>query len=221
MNPGTVSLSVGASTPFGGAYLVGSGSDWSFQWTTNAGGGGDLNLGKPVTFEDIVYGTNNYTNYYTGGNVQEPSWNGPFFTGSLDEAIDWLLLSSKTFGVESSMWSTTRGNYFEPIQGNEYYSTMAYDFDLMGYRIQHLNVDNGWQINLPNKARRYNILEQIGGGLYITPNIFHRAQILYHAHTHPNNNPPGSSDSEFVGLYGIFGLVVGWNNERFWYGRRR
>jgi RHS repeat-associated protein len=57
-NPGNLSLAIGAGTPVGSAYLVGSNSDWSFQWTTMAGGGGAVPLYTPSTTSGFYYSRN-------------------------------------------------------------------------------------------------------------------------------------------------------------------
>jgi len=62
VHPGTVGLSVGLTSPAVGIYLTGQGSDWNFQWTTSAGGGGDINLNQPVTASDVINGSNHRVN---------------------------------------------------------------------------------------------------------------------------------------------------------------
>ncbi len=42
---GGINLAFGIITPLGTVGMVGQGSDWSFQWTTNAGGGGSVPIG--------------------------------------------------------------------------------------------------------------------------------------------------------------------------------
>lgn len=79
VNPTAFSLNVAINTPWlqvgvgvtGVTASTGSGTDWEFdfQWTTSSGGYGNLDLGEPITFEDVVYGSNQQTNFYTGGCV--------------------------------------------------------------------------------------------------------------------------------------------------------
>ncbi len=57
-HPGTISLALGITTPAAGVYLVGNQSDWSFEWTTMAGGEGSIETNKPTSIEDIIRGSN-------------------------------------------------------------------------------------------------------------------------------------------------------------------
>ncbi len=67
VHPGTISLALGITTPAAGVYLVGNQSDWSFEWTTMAGGEGSIETNKPTSIEDIIRGSNSSIPVYTGG----------------------------------------------------------------------------------------------------------------------------------------------------------
>jgi hypothetical protein len=58
VNPGTVSFALGLGSPAGGLYLAGNASDWNFEWSTVAGGGGSIDLSQPVSINDIINGSN-------------------------------------------------------------------------------------------------------------------------------------------------------------------
>jgi hypothetical protein len=145
---------------------------------------------------------------------ERPKWDGSYYQGTEEEAKEMLLSSSKIFNVETSYWSTSKGYYFAPIQGNAY----GYSYDPITKTMTDYNIDIGYQSNTIKSTYRYTYVENIGGSPYLSPNIFQRARIYNKAHTHPRSTPPGASDLQFSYLFGIPGIVFGWNGAIYNFG---
>jgi len=78
-NGGGLGLAAGITTPVGGVYLTGQGSNWSFQWTTTAGGGGSTQItgnrapsAAQVVDQQIESSVAAYRKYFTGSNKYVP-----------------------------------------------------------------------------------------------------------------------------------------------------
>ena len=73
-------------------------------------------------------------------------------------------------------------------------------------------------MNTIKSAYRYTIVENLSGVLHLTPNIFFRSRIYYHAHTHPRNSPASPADLNYSYFLGIPAKVFGWNGVTFNFG---
>jgi hypothetical protein len=144
----------------------------------------------------------------------KPKWDGLYYQGTEEDAKEILLSSSKMFNVEMSYWSTSKGYYFEPIQGNAY----GYYYDPTTLTLTDYNVDVGYTSNTISTTYRYTYVENLGGNLYLSPNIFQRSMVYYKAHTHPRSSPPSGADLLFSYLFGIRSIVFGWNGAVYNYG---
>jgi len=56
------------------------------------------------------------------------------------------------------------------------------------------------------------------GCLFLSPNIFQISRVYNKAHTHPRNTSPSPADLKFSYLFGISGIVFGWNGSVYNYG---
>ena len=143
-----------------------------------------------------------------------PKWDGPYFLGTEEEAKNMILTSSKLFNVETSYWSTSKGYYFAPIQGYAY----GYSYDPIRTTLTNNNLEIGYKVNTIKSTYRYTYVESSGGSIYLYPKVFYRSRVYYKAHTHPRSTPPGAKDLLFSYLFGIRGVVYGWNGSVYKYG---
>gem|GEM_PF-2129363 len=189
----------------GGAQFLVSNSGIIFQglgYATAAGGGAFLT-------HEAIKGLNN-----RDVKVERPRWSEKYFQESEDDAKELLLESSRLFNVETTYWSTSKGYYFEPIQGNAY----GYSYDPISLTMIDYNVSIGYQSNTINSTYRYTYVENLGGNLYLSPSIFELSLVYNRAHTHPKSSPPSASDLTFSYLFGIPCIVFGWNGSVYKYG---
>ncbi len=207
VHPGIINLAIGIGTPIGGVYLVGNQSDWSFQWSTVAGGGGEVEVGEkheapPIRMPDM------------------PKWDGPFLQGTKEDAIEMLIFDSKYLGIETSIFCTNKGYYFDVYSGTNYY----FDYDELslythsGPVIFNYNKEGGYFKNDMSHVGRYLRFNEKFGNLYISPRMFEFARIIWAGHTHPRSGPPMSADLLFARLYGCPMYVFGWNGTIYQYG---
>ena len=213
---GAAGGAIGYGSGFSGGMLYSNG-DWGYSHQSGIFG---AKVGATIgTVAGAIAGTiESYEQPKSPPSLEmpdKPKWEGPFFQGSKEEAKELLLGSSKLFNVETSYWETSRGYYFAPISGNSYTFNPEARITLVAKKF---NLDNGYKINTIGKTFRYTYLEKNGNCLYICPNIFHRAMVYSKAHTHPNNNFPGSSDLLVSKLLGIQCVVYGWSGITYKYG---
>lgn len=147
---------------------------------------------------------------------EKPKWNGVYYQGTREENNNLLLASSKMFNVEMSYWHTSKGYYFEPIQGEAY----SYDYDPVTVSMLDYNIAIGYQSNSIKSTYRYTYVENNNGSLYLQPNIFQVSKVYSKVHTHPRSSPPGASDLRFSYLFGIR-IVLGWDGSIYNYGGYR
>jgi RHS repeat-associated protein len=198
-----------AAIGVGGIGATGSFSNWDFHWSTSAGGGGTIPLGerKPAVIS-----------------IPEKSkWEGRYFKGNEKEAQQLLLESSKLFGVETSYWYTSKGYFFESIQGNAYDFEYLEDLGLFPsndrFTVLDYNVEIGFKSNTISRTYRYTSIENTEYGLFLNLNTFERSRVYYKSHTHPHSNPPSGGDHLFSNLLKLRGRVYGWNGTKFDYYR--
>lgn len=207
MHPGTMNLAVGIGTPIGGVCFVGNQSDWSFQWTTIAGGSGEVELGKKQEPQPIKM-------------PDRPNWDGPFFQGTEEEVIEMLISDSKYLGIEISIFSTSKGYYFDAYSGTNYFPD--HDglslYEKSGPVIFNYNKETGYFKNDFSHAGRYIKFIEKNGNLYLGPRMFELARIIWDGHTHPRSTHPGSADLLMARLYGFPSFVFGWNGIIYAYG---
>jgi RHS repeat-associated protein len=212
VNPGTVSFALGLGSPAGGIYLAGNASDWNFEWSTAAGGGGSIDLSQPVSINDIVNGSNDRVKLPVVGNTSY--WDGRFFHGTEEEARRNLVENSKFLGVETAYWATNKGYYFSPTRGSAYKAT---DFFGDG----DWNVPIGYQENTISSAWRYEeVYKPDYDNLYILNPFVSKhgfVKVNYRAHTHPGSSPPSVKDYNHSYYLGYRGKVFGWNGVTYPY----
>jgi hypothetical protein len=193
---------------------AGMGSDFSvpaisYNTQHGIGFGNATNPG----FNDFYYA--NYTdeasviNAIQNINKLGGTWDGIYFVGTEEEAILRLITDSKFFNVETTYYSTTRGFYFEPVQGN----ILGYSYDELTRRTLKYNIAGEYQTNTIRAAFRYTRVDNIEGNPYIfSDNMFNKARVYYQAHSHPmNSSNIGSDDLQFSFFLGIRCKVFGWN----------
>ena len=224
--PGSIVFSFGleVATPWISAGIgvtsitaTGASSDWNFQWSTSAGGGGNVPVnGKKETKQEKK------NNASKKNNINKSHWIGSYFQGTEKEAQDMLIDLSKRLNLETAYWSTSKGYYFEPIQGDAYgieYSVIYNDiynpiptFNVKDYNKSADYKTNDYKTNDYKTNYRYTPIDERNGTLYLNPNIFERSRIYSHAHTHPRNSMPSTQDILHVSyLMKIRGRVYGWN----------
>lgn len=174
----------------------------SINWTTVAGGSGEIPFGNKEELNSI-----NLT-------VERPRWNGSYFQGTEDEANEMAIETSKFFNVEIGYFGTSKGYYFDQISGDAF----GIKYDPMTFNVSDYNSNMGYNENTISGTYRYTYLENIEGSLYLGPNIFQRSRVYYSAHTHPGNNRPRGADLLDSKLLGIPEIIVGWNGVIFRYG---
>ncbi len=207
LNPGTINLALGIVTPVGGIYIVGNQSDWTFQWTTIAGGSGEIEMNSekenlPIRMPD------------------KPKWDGPYFQGTEEEAIEMLIFDSKYLGIETSMFNTTNGFYFEAWSGN----SLVFDYDELslydknGPIIYDYNRFNGYKSNSISRSWRYINIYNINGNTFIMPRLYDYSRVIWRGHTHPRNAEPGAGDLLVARLFGTPMFAFGWSGVIHKYG---
>ena len=101
INPGTLGYTFGINNSVVGIGLTvggaGSLNNWNLNWSTKAGGGGNISL-----------------NINPSGAKENDS---RFFHGTQYEASKWLVYTSKKNNVEMAMYKTDYGYYFEQAEG--------------------------------------------------------------------------------------------------------
>ena len=142
---------------------------------------------------------------------ERPKWHGPYYHGTEEEAKEMLLSSSKMFNVETSYWSTSKGYYFAPIQGEAY----AYHWNPVTKTASNFNTPAGYKFNTIKSTYRYTYVDQ--GSCTLIPNIFQTSLIYEKVHTHPGSREPGAFDVLFRYAFGIPGRVLGWNGVEYSY----
>ena len=206
VHPGTVGFALGLGSPAGGIYLAGNASDWNFEWSTVAGGGGSIDLSQSVSINDIINGSNDRVKLPVVGNTSY--WDGRFFHGTEEEARHNLVENSKFLGVETAYWATNKGYYFTPTRGNAYQAT-----DFFGDGDWNMSI--GYRENTIRQAFRYEeIYKPDYDNLYILNPFVSKygfVRVHYGAHTHPGSSPPSIKDYNHSFFLGYQGKVFGWN----------
>ncbi|MBG0781144.1 MAG: hypothetical protein H0S84_02625 [Bacteroidales bacterium] len=212
VHPGTVGFALGLGSPAGGIYLAGNASDWNFEWSTVAGGGGSIDLSQPVSINDIINGSNDRVKLSVVGNTSY--WDGRFFHGTEEEARRNLVENSKFLGVETAYWATNKGYYFAPTRGNAFYPE-----DIFGEG--DLNLSAGYRENTLSSTYRYEEVYRTGDyNLYILNPFVSKygyVKVNYRAHTHPGSSPPSVKDYNHSYYLGYRGKVFGWNGVTYPY----
>lgn len=139
MNPGTVGLSLGASSPYvaagitatSGAAVLGQGTNWNFDlhWSTVAGGGGQIGLnGNPPSAEQIVNQEIAIVNQVYGKAWRAASYGEirPFQPSAWDSWFDKSqnnMLLKITYDLTDGIWVTAQALFIGPnashINGSE------------------------------------------------------------------------------------------------------
>ena len=119
----TIVVGVSTNSSFSNfTVYAGIGSDFTIPAISynNEHGLGVGNANNPG-FNEFFYPSINYyaseENAIRNINGIKQRWDGIYFVGEENDAIQMLLLDSRFFNVETSLWSTSRGFYFEPIRG--------------------------------------------------------------------------------------------------------
>ena len=166
-------------------------------------------------FGHNYYGNNYmYYPYYNPSPIsmkmpERPKWSGSYFQGTEEEARQMLIYESKLFGIETAMWYTSRGYYFEPYQGTAYASTTNNGM------ISASEV--GYYENTIRTCAYYTYYEINENGLNLVPSIFQRSIVSYRAHTHPRSSFPSDSDKTYSQMLGYSGVIYGWDGKIYKY----
>ena len=210
VNPGTVSYTASLLTPFGQVGVSGFQNDWNFQWTTIAGGSGEI----PLNDQDPVFSPE-YQVSKSISNMYRPSDPG-FYNGTLNEAKDLLVATSKYHNTEMGMYYFKDYSYYF----EESYGYLAKPFYTGGpssdswsyshfdgyykYYYSENTIGRTWSYSLhPKRNEVY-----IPNGLHPRQNIG-RPDAFYH--THPNSYYLSNEDIDWMEKTGIPIWAVGWD----------
>ena len=210
LNPGTVTYTASLLTPFGQVGLSGFQNNWNFQWTTTAGGSGEI----PLNNQDPIYSpayqvSKGISNMYRPGDPQ-------FYQGTMNEAKDLLIASSKYNNTEMGMYYFNEyGYYFEESYGylnvpfyagdpsSDFWSYSHFD----GY-YKYYYGENQFQHSYTYSLNPYRYEVYIPNGLHPRQNIG-RPDAYYH--THPNSTYLSTSDINNMERRGFPTWAVGWD----------
>ncbi|SEA33442.1 hypothetical protein SAMN05216365_10596 [Porphyromonadaceae bacterium NLAE-zl-C104] len=205
LNPGTIGYTFGVNNAWGAASVTlgGSGfaSDWSFQWTTSAGGGGRISNRNPQNnIKMPVY--------------QEPH-DGRFFSQGYDEASKILVYNSKLQGVETAMYLTDNGYYFERTSGyvlgdmsKSVYSDMYTYYGRRGDGTPIYYGQNGIGDGVLYSIRRKWSYDDKTFSIYLDLGMGNKYRVLEYYHTHPRNTYLSASDP-FQNIMPTY--AIGWD----------
>jgi hypothetical protein len=208
--PGTVLYDFSLITPFVDLGVSGFQNDWNFRWTTIAGGSGEI----PLNDEGPVYSAE----HQVGKGISDMYRHSDprFYHGSLNEAKDLLVATSKYHNAEMGMYYLKDyGYYFEDRYGylakSFYANAPSGDFwsysHFDGYNKYYYGenqIDQTWTYSLHPKRNE----------LYI-PNGLHPRQNVgrpdAYFHTHPSSGYLSFGDQEWSKNRGIPMWAVGWD----------
>ena len=208
LNPGTIGYTFGVNNAWGAASITlggtGFGSDWSFQWTTAAGGSGKIS------------NKNLQTNIKMP--IQQKPHDSRFFSQGYTEASKILVHNSKSLGVETVMYYTDQGYYFEQTNGYVFgdlsknpYSNLYTYYDTRGdgtpiYYAQN-NIEAGVLYSITTKGSLKNNTYTI----YLDLGMGSKHRVLEYYHTHPRNTYLSVSDpfQDIIPTY-----AIGWDGIR-------
>ena len=198
VNPGTFGYTFGISNAFGAVGLTigaaGSLSNWSFRWSTAAGGGGKTSFN------------------FNGVAANERFKDSRFVQTDWDHAVRLLVSASRRSSVEMAMYETEYGYYFEDTEGY-----MILSGATKNSRYKHVCTrPNGQMIyytsNTFDAASLYHVADiEFGSGVfypYLDLGCGQRVKILRMYHTHPLSTHL-SPDDPYQGIIPTY--AVGWD----------
>lgn len=198
VNPGTFGYTFGVSNALGAAGLTigaaGSLSNWSFRWSTAAGGGGKTSFN------------------FNGVAANERFKDSRFVQTDWDHAVRLLVSASRRSRVEMAMYETEYGYYFEDTEGY-----MILSGATKNSRYKHVCTrPNGQMIyytsNTFDAASLYHVADiEFGSGVfypYLDLGCGQRVKILRMYHTHPQSTHL-SPDDPYQGIIPTY--AVGWD----------
>ncbi|MDP4267338.1 MAG: RHS repeat-associated core domain-containing protein [Bacteroidota bacterium] len=105
LNPRTVKFALGIGSGLGEVFMAGNNSNWSFQWTTSAGGGGEVPLnGQEETLPPIQ-------------RPDRPDQNSNVVQMSVTEAGNMAEYIFNDRHKELAVWGTDKGVIFDKTEG--------------------------------------------------------------------------------------------------------
>ncbi len=195
INPGTFGYTFGINNSVVGAGLTiggaGSLNNWNLNWSTKAGGGGNISLNI---------------------NPSEPKENDSrFFHGSQYEASKWLVYTSKKNNVEMAMYKTDYGYYFEQSEGYVFSSKeMNRDrFAFVGTRPDGQYIY--YAHNALDAGTLYSISQRRDEKPYLDLGMGQQFDVREMYHTHPRSTPLSPDDplKKTIPTY-----AIGWDGVR-------
>lgn len=195
INPGTLGYTFGINNSVVGAGLTiggaGSLNNWNLNWSTKAGGGGNISL-----------------NINPSKSKENDS---RFFHGTQYEASKWLVYTSKKNNVEMAMYKTDYGYYFEQSEGYVFSSKeMNRDrFAFVGTRPDGQYIY--YAHNALDAGTLYSISQRRDGKPYLDLGMGQQFDVREMYHTHPRSTPlsPGDPLKNVIPTY-----AIGWDGVR-------
>lgn len=195
INPGTLGYTFGINNSVVGAGLTiggaGSLNNWNLNWSTKAGGGGNISL-----------------NINPSKSKENDS---RFFHGTQYEASKWLVYTSKKNDVEMAMYKTDYGYYFEQSEGYVFSSKeMNRDrFAFVGTRPDGQYIY--YAHNALDAGTLYSISQRRDGKPYLDLGMGQQFDVREMYHTHPRSTPlsPGDPLKNVIPTY-----AIGWDGVR-------
>lgn len=195
INPGTLGYTFGINNSVVGVGLTiggaGSLNNWNFNWSTKAGGGGNISLNI---------------------NTSEPKENDSrFFHGTQYEASKWLVYTSKKNNVEMAMYKTDYGYYFEQAEGYMFYT---YETNDERHTFVGMRPDGKYIYYVHNAfdaGTLYGIRQRRDGKPYLDLGLGQQFDVREMYHTHPRSTPLSPDDplKNVIPTY-----AIGWDGIR-------
>ncbi|MGI6073566.1 MAG: RHS repeat-associated core domain-containing protein [Fermentimonas sp.] len=205
INPGSIGYTLGVNNAWASSSVTigsaGFGSDWSVQWTTAAGGIGKISDKSPQN------------------NIKMPAYREPnddrFFNLDYSEAVRLLVFKSKKLGVETVMYYTDKGYYFEQTSGyvfgemnNSPNSYMYKRYGTRGNGSPIYYAENSINGGILFNIRTHGSIEDNSYSIYLDLGMGYKYKIKEMYHTHPKNNYL-SIDDPFQGVIPTY--AIGWD----------
>ncbi len=195
INPGTLGYTFGINNSVVGVGLTiggaGSLNNWNFNWSTKAGGGGNISLNI---------------------NTSEPKENDSrFFHGTQYEASKWLVYTSKKNNVEMAMYKTDYGYYFEQAEGYMFYT---YETNDERHTFVGMRPDGKYIYYVHNAfdaGTLYGIRQRRDGKPYLDLGLGQQFDVREMYHTHPRSTllSPDDPLKNVIPTY-----AIGWDGIR-------
>lgn len=195
INPGTLGYTFGINNSVVGIGLTvggaGSLNNWNLNWSTKAGGGGNISL-----------------NINPSKSKENDS---RFFHGTQYEASKWLVYTSKNNNVEMAMYKTDHGYYFEQAEG---YVLSPQEINKERFTFVGTRSDGQYIYyahNALDAGTLYSIRQRRDGKPYLDLGMGQQFDVREMYHTHPRSTPLSPKDP-FQGVIPTY--AIGWDGIR-------